>query len=126
MRRVSCPVKGNVYVVINPSSNYAKDCYTTNNNPPAPCFYYLAVDPYNVGGYGGIRSVDVYAGTIENGEFIYKNYSLLRNPNFPPNKTQEQYGNWVNKQNVAIFMPLQFIITDSQNRTIEIPNLKVI
>eukprot|EP00483_Globobulimina_turgida_P001553 UN01555 len=119
MRRVSCPAIGNAYIIINEGSDYNAECYTVYPDPAKPCFYYLEVNPYNVRGYGGILDVSVYAGTLTNGELVYSNFSLLRNPNYPPDKTQEQYGTWVNQQNQAIFMPLQFIITDIGGRVIK-------
>ncbi len=68
-----------------------------------------------------MQSVDVYAGLLENGEFVYKQFPLMRNQNYPKNKPQEQYGNWVNQQNQAIFFPIQFIITDRGGRTLKSP-----
>eukprot|EP01084_Bolivina_argentea_P136486 240366_1 len=121
MRRVSCPATGNAYIIINQGSDYNGACYTVYPQPAKPCFYYLEINPYNIRGYGGILDVSVYAGTITNGQLIYSNFSLLRNPNYPANKTQEQYGTWVNKQNQAIFMPLQFVITDIGGRVIQSP-----
>lgn len=118
MRRVSCPASGNAYLIINTGSVYSKACYTVNGSPEQPCFYYLEVNPYNIRGYGGILEVSMNAGRILNGEFDYANFSLIRNPNYPANKTQEQFGTWVNVQNQAIFLPIQFYITDIGGRTI--------
>ena len=118
MRRVSCPVVGNAYLLINEGSDYSKECYTVYPNPSKPCFYYLEVNPYNIRGYGGILEVSMYAGRLINDQLIYSNFSLLRNPNYPPNKTQEQFGTWVNVQNQAIFMPIRFFVKDIGKRVI--------
>ena len=60
----------------------------------------------------------MYAGRLINDQLIYSNFSLLRNPNYPPNKTQEQFGTWVNVQNQAIFMPIRFFVKDIGKRVI--------
>lgn len=137
IRRISCPAQGNAYLIIDTHSEYKDDCYTVYGHSNEPCFYYLAVDPYNIAGFGTTKAVFVYGGrlmdtktktfleinnnnniNLEDTELVYSNFTLLRNPNYPTNKTQEQYGNWVNEQNVAIFFPIQFYIEDGNGRVI--------
>eukprot|EP01084_Bolivina_argentea_P309999 536284_1 len=121
MRRVNCPVIGNVYIVFDESSVYQDQCPTIYGQPDQPCFYYLAVNTYNIGAYGGTSDVSIYGGFMVNGTLIHEERTLLRNLNYPLDKPQEQYGNWVNEQNVAIYMPLKFRIYDTVGRMVESP-----
>ena len=121
MRRVNCPVNGNVYIVFDTSSVYEDECPTVYGEPPHPCFYYLAVNTYNIGGYGGTSDVTIVGGFMVNGTLVQQERTLLRNLNYPPDKPQEQYGNWVNQQNVAIYMPLKFKVYDTMGRHVESP-----
>ena len=120
-RRVSCPVTGNVYIMIGGSSMYTDTCYTVYPEPSKPCFRYITFNVYNVRGYGGVQNVTMHAGVVENNQLIYKDIPIQHNMDFPLDNDQEQYGTWVGPNSVALYFPIQFIVTDRGGRNISSP-----
>jgi len=121
MRRVSCPVNGSVYIMIDGSSMYTDNCYTIYPDPPKPCFRYLAMNVYNVAGYGGVANVTLKCGIVENNKLVYKEIPIIHNPDYPLDNDQERYGDYVGPNSVALYFPIQFIIHDRGGRNISSP-----
>jgi len=75
IRRVSCEPVGNMYLHFAQPPVYSANC-TAVWPASYPCFYFLAINAYNVKGYGAIEKLWLNAGIIEDGEFIVKDIDL--------------------------------------------------
>jgi len=117
-RRVSCPAKGNIYLQLSQSVSVAKNCYTVYPQPPRDCFYYLSTSVINVVGYGAVESVSVNATIIQNGALVTSEVVMRRDPDSPSDRPQEQFGAFVSPQNVAIFFPINFKLTNRLGKTL--------
>jgi hypothetical protein len=94
-RRVPCPVKGNIHILIKNGGEY-----------------YFSFSVVNVAGLGSLVSVEA---RLPSGEWV----ALIRDPNYTPARPQERFGTWVLPQGKGPFsLPLALRFTDGSWRTI--------
>eukprot|EP00727_Mastigamoeba_balamuthi_P009840 m51a1_g5479 hypothetical protein (744) ;mRNA; r:297564-300698 len=117
-RRVPCSVKGNVHLKLSSSVSLNKDCVAKYPDK-ADCFYYLAFAVINVAGTGSVSAVEAYTKVVSNNVLTEDWIKFQHDPNSPSSKPQEQYGKFVAPQNVAIFFPMKFRITNRIGQVVE-------
>ena len=94
-RRVPCPVKGNIYILVKNGGEY-----------------YFSFSVVNVAGLGSLVKVEA---RLPSGEWV----ALVRDPNYTPARPQERFGTWVLPQGKGPFtLPLALRFTDGSWRTI--------
>ena len=94
-RRVPCPVKGNIHILIKNGGEY-----------------YFSFSVVNVAGLGSLVSVEA---RLPSGEWV----ALIRDPNYTPARPQERFGTWVLPQGKGPFsLPLALRFTDGSWRSI--------
>lgn len=75
IRRVSCEPIGNVYLHFAQPPVYQKDCVAVWPDK-RPCFYFLAMNAYNVRGYGAIEEIWINGMFVEADKMIKKDIFL--------------------------------------------------
>jgi len=94
-RRVPCPVKGNIHILLRNGGEY-----------------YFAFSVVNVAGMGSLVQVEA---RLPSGDWV----SLKRDPNYLSFQPQERFGTWVLPQGAGPFaLPLALRFTDPSGRSV--------
>ena len=94
-RRVPCPIKGNIHILVKNGGEY-----------------YFAFSVVNVAGIGSLVSVEA---KLPSGDWV----SLVRDPNYHSYQPQERFGTWVLPQGFGPFsLPLALRFTDPSGRSV--------
>jgi hypothetical protein len=95
-RRVPCPIKGNIHILLKNGGEY-----------------YFAFSVVNVAGIGSLVNVEA---RLPSGDWV----SLKRDPNYHSYQPQERFGTWVLPQGSGKFtLPLALRFTDPSGRSVE-------
>lgn len=94
-RRVPCPVKGNIHILLKNGGEY-----------------YFSFSVVNMGGVGSLVNVEA---RLPSGEWV----SLKRDPNYKTYQPQERFGTWVLPQGKGPFtLPLALRFTDPSGKQV--------
>jgi hypothetical protein len=118
-RRVSCPVQGNIYLLLQKGVHESDDCYVNQTVTEATCFYNLAFAVMNVAHYGAVSAVDIYGTMLQNGTQTFGWHSMSHDPHYSSARVQEASGLFVGVQDNTYILPAKLRFTVRTGESVE-------